>query len=154
MESLNDIIKRHIEGYERIFEHYKINASFELDQNLPEIYEDFSYGTPLHNALAQLTGEATDVKPSKILYKTKYEGNTQILMILHNGNKIPEDKLKDMNDFLINIAEGRIEWEGFRRHGNRIAAQHIKVYGGRIHLENVDDSEYNVETTVEIPINI
>ena len=151
MESLNDIVEMHVNVKKGIFEHMNIKAELDLGSDMPEIYEDFTYGTPLHRALSQLSMEAEDAKSSKVLYKTQYNNRIQRLTISHNGNSLSEGNLSHLNAVLREIAEGHLVWDT-DRHGNLIAGQAIKEYSGRIWLENINENGYNVRTIMEIPV--
>lgn len=151
MESLNDIIQRYVEINGRLFERKGIVVEIDFDTNMPKIYEDFMTGTPLSKALSQLTLEMEDAKPTRAKYSTQYGGQSQRLMISHNGNPIPQGDLAYLNEFLRDIADGKREWS-YWRHGNLIAGQAIKEWDGRILLENIDESGYRVRTTMEVPV--
>lgn len=153
MESLNDIVQRSVEANGRMFEHKGISVELDFDPNMPKLYPDFTLGTPLHHALAQFNLEVEDAKASRVLYKTRYERDVQRLMVLHNGNITPQADLAHLNEFLNDIADGKREWT-YWRHGNLIAGQAVKKYGGRIQLENIDESGYRVRTTMEIPVKV
>jgi hypothetical protein len=153
MESLNIIVQRSVEANKKMFEHKGINVELDFDPYMPELYDDFTIGTPLNKTLSQLNLELEDAKPTKSLYQTSFESGIQKLKILHNGKTIPQHDLDYLNGFLDDIYEGRRQWP-YWRYGNLIAGQAIKSYGGRIRLENIDENGYKVRTTVEIPVKI
>ena len=151
MESLNHIVQRYVEVNKRNFEQKNIVAELALCQDMPELYTDFAIGTPLTRALSQLSLEVEDANPTKVRYQTSYERQVQRLDISHNGRPIPQWNLDFLNGFLDDIYEGKREWHEWR-HGNLIAGQFVKAYGGRIRLENIDENGYRVRTTLEIPL--
>jgi hypothetical protein len=154
MESLNNIVQRSVEANKMLFECKGITVKLDFDPDMPEIYDGFTVGTPLNNALSQLNAEIDDANPTKTLYRTSFESGVQKLKILHNGKAIPQDDLGYLNRILDGIYEGWIQWPPCWRHGNLIAGQAIKAYGGRIRLENIDEDGYKVRTTMEIPVRI
>lgn len=156
MPSLNDFVQLFVIDKLRMLRQrrafgYDFEIVLDVDPNMPKLYEELTNGMPIVGALSQLELELRDAKPSKALFRTRFDENVQRLMIYHNGNQIPKTDLDYLNEFLDDIAERRREWPYFR-HGNLIAGQAIREFGGRIRLENIDEDGYTVRTTMEIPV--
>src|SRR3989344_497249 len=136
MESLNDIVQRYVQMNEELFRKKAISIDLELDPAMPVVYQDFSRGTPVNRAIAQLSLEFEDAKPTNELYQTSFERGLQILTISHNGKPISPDTIAYLSGFLAEISDGKREWP-YMTSGNLIAAQALKSIGGRISLKNV-----------------
>lgn len=154
MVSLSTIIKLHLDIQKQVYGPKGIKVTSDLDSNMPDIYVDptdnLDASQPIRTALAQLVIEIEDAEPTDALYQTRYGEGIQKIMLSHNGRKVPEEELSQINADLKAIAEGRKTHEG-GRHGNLIAAQAIKEWGGRIYIENLVDEKYSVRTTIELP---
>lgn len=166
MKSLNDLVEDQIESRRRSF--VLVDIESELDQNIPQVYDRESQ-REIRIALGQLAMEWEDaikgIEPGqtcKVLYKTKLEGDQQTIEIYHNGNRVPADVLQRLNHDLDEIAQGRLIWKPDKpgdiydyrsRSGNRIAAQVIHSYNGRMQIENVSYGGYNVVTRIQIPLD-
>ena len=159
MESLNDILRRHVEIHGRDFEHKRINVSLDLDPDIPTIYPDqlSPEGTPeyIDRMLGELTGEQTDAHLfdkglTKLRYGTVFVDGVQYLIVEHNGKVVPNETLDKLNANFERIAKG--EHRQGRVTGNVRAALQAHYGNGEINMENHSDREYKVETTVKIPL--
>ncbi len=152
MASLNDLVDLHIRANKRHFAAIGVTLTLELFEgtmlDVVEYEESPTY--PLCRALGQVSMEAEDAKSSNIRYQTKLDGEIYKIILSHNGKRIPETKLLEINADLKSIAEGTKQHD-MERHGNLIAAQFVKEIGGRIYIENIDEEDYAVRTTIEIP---
>ena len=160
MESLNDIVRRHVERYGKTnpyLSSFGVEIEFDFDPDMPAIYPDWtSDDAPIYlsSMLAELTNEHTDLIVdrnifTKLRYGTLFVDNTQVIIIDHNGKHIPYETLSVLNGKLDRVAE--TGHAPYGRGGNQRAASKIQPYGGRISVEN-RDGEYKVSTTVVIPI--
>lgn len=147
-ESLNKLV----EDRARITESRGIELSLKLDPNMPEVYENLEAipESSLWRIICYLGLEVEDAKPSKALYQTGFDGDTQMISLSHNGKKLTDPELQLLNYILDRIARGEIK--EFTRHGNRMAATYLAKYGGKIFLENIENGIYTIKTTVEIPL--
>lgn len=106
-------------------------------------------GNPIWEALVQLMGEIKkNSYGSKALYRTRLEGDLQKVMLYHNGRQLPQETLVRINSDLETIASG-VPWTE-SRHGNQLAAEKVRLYGGRVYIENLAESPYTVRTTLEL----
>jgi len=128
------------------------DSKTDLDPKLPEKYDDLHrLKNPYREAFFQIHDELLHAGASRVLYRSRLEGEGQILSFLHNGSQVPPSELDELNRDLSEIADRIKSWnKGFS--GNRIAVQKLQGYGGRIHLENIQEDGYTVKTRVEIPV--
>jgi len=161
MDSLNDILKKHIEIKAGYFLDAGVKVELDLDPDMPQIYPglDQRRGYPdyLRGMLLELTGEQMDARTwsnvtTKLRYSTLFVDGVQVIIIEHDGKPIPDDIITKLNRELAVIYETRETVNPGGRGGNKRAAVQISSYGGRIYIENHPDREYKVETTVELPV--
>ena len=145
MESLNQLLeygKRAApEGTEYIF-----------DDSMPAIYsdDDFLGDDKFSGIFARLFNEARNYFSGKCRVTTSLDDGVQHVYIDHNGSA-SEERLAELNGHLEKIAEGET-WSGSRS-GNRMAAERLRKYGGKLHLEVLtNDPTYHVRTDVTIPV--
>ena len=157
MESLNDIIRWHVENVVNTnpyMQKANLKAGLDLDPDMPSIYSGWlsSEGVPeyISRMLEELKVEYTDLLIggkgfTKLRYGTLFLDNTQVIIIDHNGSHIPYETLSVLNKKLDRVVE--TGFAPYGRGGNQRAASYIQPYGGRISIEN-RDGEYKVSTTV------
>lgn len=129
----------------------KIEVNLDLYQQMPEIYGDdiTEIDNPIWQALVQLMGEIRkNSHGSKALYETRLKHGLQKVMLYHNGRQLPQEALVKINSDLERIASG-VPWTE-RRHGNQLAAERVRLYGGRVYIENLSEGQYTVRTTLEL----
>lgn len=174
MESINDMLKRYMLTERALFEHYDIRCDVDLDVLMPKIYPDFredrTYSMKFGKATVQLFMEQRDAlltnsdiwaaergekldRDYRFKLRTKFDNGLQRIIFGHNGRRLSESNLSEINGKLDLIARKVITNNPSWRGGNLIAALELQSENGRIHLENLPlDSEYSVRTTVEIPL--
>ncbi len=148
MKSLNVLLLEIAHGDKSDY----LESEVDLDPNLPEKYDDLHRLRNLYReAFYQIHDELLHAGASKFLYRSRLEGDSQVFSFLHDGNHVPLDELAAMNEDLTQIADRNMQWgKGFS--GNRIAAQKLQRCRGRVTLENLDEGDYSVQTTVKIPV--
>ncbi len=173
MESLNKMLERYMQSERRI-KHYDIEVSVALDDKMPTVYpaplDNRSYTLKFSRALGQLFMEQRDSlltsqdiwaaergerlnKNYKFQLRTEFDNGLQRIILEHNGRRIPEDAITEINDKLSDIADGKIKENPSWRGGNLIAALELQSEHGRIYLENLPETSlYSVRTRVEIPL--
>lgn len=159
MESLNDIVRNYVESRSSFSKLGELEVDFDFDPDMPSIYPNSTSddGTPeyLSKLLSELTGEQLDAQLfdrnlTKLRYSTLFVDGVQVIIIENNGEIIPDDTISRLNKELERIGSG-----GYRQGrltGSVRAALQARAGGGRIYIENHPESEYKVETTVEIPV--
>jgi len=120
----------------------------EFEQNMPPVSDD---GSSIWKAICHLGLEITAASPTKVIYKTRIEGNAQKIEMYRDGKPMPDDALQFFKYLFDEIARRKTKWPCYTR-DCLIAAQYLQDNSGRICLENLASCRYTVRITVEIPL--
>ncbi len=148
MESLNELIRRHLnfEGYR--LERNGMELTTDFDSSLPRIYD--SRDSQLEIALENITNSIKTSGAKKAFYQTAFDGELQRILVYHDSDNIPGDYLASLNLGLREIA-ANMKYKGPNSNYLIVAAQQLAEFGGNVIVENITSEAYTMRITVELP---
>lgn len=145
MPTLNKIINDQIELASR-----KIKFEVILINDTQDIFYD-QFSAWMWTVFNQLIFDELSSHGNGIGRIRSFSDKDMHYVYIDGNGKIIQDYLNELNEDLLKISEKGKSNKDFGESGNRIAAEALYQFNGKIQLEKIDEDPYFTRTTVEIP---